>query len=162
MPSVTLRPITKHNLAQCLSLRPNPDQIKLIASMEKSLAQAKERTELRPFAVYDSRSRGMEDPKEPVIGFVMYELAAGVGFIERLLVDREWQAQGYGRATLKEVIRRLKLHPEVELIATSHREENINMAKLLKSLDFIPWVTPFVPEDPGEIFLRLKEAQAEE
>ena len=60
----------------------------------------------------------------------MYEVVAGVGFILRLMIDRDAQGQGYGRSTVIEVMRRLRLSPEVELIATSHRRENVAAARL--------------------------------
>ncbi len=44
----------------------------------------------------------------------MYEIVAGVGFIMRLMIDRKHQRRGYGRATMLEVIRRLKLCPDIE------------------------------------------------
>jgi len=53
-----------------------------------------------------------------MVGFTMYELSAGVGFIRRLMIDQRFQRKGYGRAAMLEVIRRLTLHPEVEMIAT--------------------------------------------
>jgi diamine N-acetyltransferase len=37
------------------------------------------------------------------------------------MIDRCYQRQGYARAAMVEVIRRLRLIPEVEMIATSHR-----------------------------------------
>ncbi len=54
----------------------------------------------------------------------MYEVATGVGFILRLMIDRNHQRKGYGRAAMLEVIRRLKLYPDVEMIATSHQKAN--------------------------------------
>nr|WP_242019937.1 hypothetical protein [Nodosilinea sp. FACHB-131] len=30
------------------------------------------------------------------------------------MIDEKYQGQGYGRATVLEVVRRLKLHPDVE------------------------------------------------
>jgi hypothetical protein len=47
--------------------------------------------------------------------------------------------QGYGRAAMVEVIRRLKLTPEVEMIATSHRCSNTVAARLYRSLGFVSW-----------------------
>ena len=79
-------------------------------------------------------ARGFEKPEVPMVGFTMYELSAGVGFIRRLMIDQRFQGKGYGRAAMLEVIRRLKLHPEVEMIATRHRRENEAAAKLYRSL----------------------------
>jgi diamine N-acetyltransferase len=67
---------------------------------------------------------GYEQPNVPMVGFAMYEIVAGVGFIMRLMTDWKYQRKGYGRATMVEVIRRIKLCPDVEIIATSYRKEN--------------------------------------
>jgi diamine N-acetyltransferase len=91
-----------------------------------------------------------------MVGFIMYEIVAGVGFIQRLMIDQSYQAQGYGRAALIEVIRRLRLSPEVEMIATSHRRENVIAAKLYLSLGFVPWEIAFATPDHPEVFLRLE------
>jgi diamine N-acetyltransferase len=56
-----------------------------------------------------------------MVGFTMYEITAGVGFILRLTIDRKYQRQGYGQAAILEVIRHLNLYPEVELIARSYQ-----------------------------------------
>jgi diamine N-acetyltransferase len=91
-----------------------------------------------------------------MIGFVMYEVDVGVGFIVRVMIDRAHQRKGYGRATLLEVIRRLRLHPAVEMIATSHRHDNEVMASLCRSLGFVPWtIDPTFPVPAGEVYLRL-------
>ena len=54
----------------------------------------------------------------------MYALSNARGFILRLMIDEKFQRRGYGKAAMVEVIRRLKLHPEVERIATSHDRKN--------------------------------------
>jgi diamine N-acetyltransferase len=55
------------------------------------------------------------------------------------MIDRKFQRQGYGQAAILEVMRRLKLHPEVELIATSYKRGNETAAKLYRCLGFVDW-----------------------
>ncbi len=86
----------------------------------------------------------------------MYEIAAGVGFIIRLMVDKKYQRQGYGRATMLEVIRRLKLCPDVEIIATSYRKENEIAAKLYQSLGFRQWDIAYAISHPTEEYVKLE------
>lgn len=69
----------------------------------------------------------------------MYQLEAATGFILRLMIDESHQRKGYGEAAMREVIRRLRLCPEVEIIATSHRDSNDGAAALYKKLGFKPW-----------------------
>ena len=154
---VHLRPVTLDNLAACLTLRVAPAQEGLVASNAKSLAEAKVNPHLVPLAIYDVAARGFEQPLVPVIGLTMYELVAGIGFILRVMIDSAYQGRGYGRAAMIEVIRRLRLHPEVELIATSHRRENEAAARLYQGLGFVPWEIAWAADNPDEVFLRLPE-----
>ncbi len=92
-----------------------------------------------------------------MIGFIMYELKGGVGFILRLMIDRAHQRQGYGRAAVVEVMRRLKLYPEVQMIATSYHQGNEASAHLFGKLGFVPWEIAWAKELETEVFLRLGE-----
>ena len=84
----------------------------------------------------------------------MYEVAAGVGFILCLMIGHVHQCKGYGRTAMEEVIRRLKLTPDVEMIATSHRQENRAAAALYRGLGFVEWDADWLDVE-GEVFLRL-------
>ena len=159
MAAVHLRPITPDNEAECLALRVDESQARFIASNERSLAQAKQSSLLVPLGVYDGASRGYPTPRGPMVGFAMYEVDCGVGSILRVMIDRAHQGKGYGRATLVELIRRLRLHPEAEMIVTSHRHDNVVIARLFQSLGFVPWeLAPDVVK-PGEVYLRLAESR---
>lgn len=56
-----------------------------------------------------------------------------------------------------EVIRRLKLYPDVEIIATSYRKENEIAAKLYQSLGFALWDIAWAKSHPTEVFVKLQE-----
>ncbi len=70
-----------------------------------------------------------------------------------------WSVSGpalaIGRAALMEVIRRLRLEPKVEMIATSHRHDNAVMAALCRRLGFVSWELKGVALNPGAVYLRL-------
>lgn len=72
-----------------------------------------------------------------------------------LLIDSKYQRQGYGKATTQEVIRRLKLCPDVEVIATSYRRDNEVAAKLYQSLGFTKWDISFAMAHPTEVYVVL-------
>ncbi|MEP0907779.1 GNAT family N-acetyltransferase [Leptolyngbya subtilissima ST-M1] len=114
MAQVHLRKVTRENFRECLNLQVTELQKGWVAANTQSLAEAYVDPNLFPLGVYDAAACGYEQPEVPMIGFTMYELAAGVGFIMRLMIDEKYQGQGYGRATVLEVVRRLKLHPDVE------------------------------------------------
>ena len=157
MVKVHLRKVTRNNLRECLGLQVNDSQINLVATPAQSLAEAYVDTNLFPLAVYDSAACGYEQPKVPMIGFTMYEIVAGVGFITRLMIDRKYQHQGYGRATLIEVIRRLKLRSDVEVIETSYRKENEVAARLYQSLGFRQWDTSDREPNSTEMYVKLED-----
>lgn len=155
MADVHLRPVTFDIIQECLALRVASSQTRFVASNATSLAEAKVNPTLVPLAIYDGAARGWERPTVPMVGFTMYELAAGVGFILRLMIDEAHQGKGYGRAAMREVIRRLRLHPEVEMIATSHSLGNAAAASLYRGLGFVDWDIGYAKDLPGEVYLML-------
>jgi diamine N-acetyltransferase len=158
MVEVHLRPITLDNLSECLALRLDDAQTGLVASNAKSLAEAYVNPNLVPLAVYDAAARGWEkEPPVPMVGFTMYELAAGVGFILRLMIDEAHQGKGYGRAAMVEVMRRLRLHPDVEMVATSHQRGNEAAAALYRGLGFVDWDIEYAKDNTKEVYLMLRE-----
>jgi diamine N-acetyltransferase len=156
---VNLQPITNDNRAECVSLKVSESQTNLVASNETSLIEANNDPTLIPLAVYDISGLGHLPPHmpAPMVGFVMLEIKGGVGCILRLLIDRDYQGQGYGKAAMIESIRRLKLYPDVQLIVTSHRRKNEAVANLYKSLGFVSWDIEWARADPDEVYLQLKE-----
>lgn len=159
MAEVNLQPITTENYDQCLDLRVDDTQAGFVATNEKSLAEAESDPTLVPLAIYDRAALGYLPPDIPVpmVGFIMYELKGGVGFILRVMIDRKHQREGYGRAAVIEAIRRLKLYPEVQLVATSHLRDNDASASLFASLGFVPWDVGWAAENKTETFLKLDE-----
>ncbi len=157
MNQVTLRPITKECFYDCINLQVDASQTGLVASNAKSLAEAYVNSSLYPLGIYDIAARGWEKPTSPMVGFTMYELSAGVGFILRLMIDRKYQTRGYGKSAMIEVIRRLRLHTEVEVIATSHRKENVAAASLFRNLGFREWEIEWAKDVEGEVFLILDD-----
>ena len=75
----------------------------------------------------------------------------------RLMIDNKYQRQGYGRATMIEVIRRLKLSPDVEIITTSYRKENEVAARLYQSLGFRQWNISFANSHLTEVYVKLED-----
>ena len=153
---VSLHQISEHNRTECLGLRVADSQSGWVAPNGESLEEAAANVNLVPLAIYDAVAGGCEKPDVPMVGFTMYELSAGIGFIRRLMIDRRFQRKGYGRAAMLEVIRRLRLHPGVEMIATRHRRDNEAAAKLYRSLGFVDWKTRRARGHPSEVYLRLE------
>lgn len=161
MAEVNLQPITTDNYLECLGLRVDESQSGFVATNARSLAEAKADPTLTPLAIYDGEGLGHLPPDIPVpmVGFVMYERKGGVGFILRLMIDRAHQRRGYGRAAAVEAIRRLRLYPDVQMIATSHQRGNEASARLFRSLGFVPWEIAWAKKHEAEVFLRLAETR---
>ena len=130
-------------------------QAGFVAGNAKSLAEAKANPALTPLGIYDQAALGQNTPEVPMVGFIMYELAHNVGFILRIMIDRQYQRRGYGRAAVREVLRRLKLYPEVEMIATSHQRRNSTAASFFESLGFVEWRADWIPQNGREVYLKL-------
>jgi diamine N-acetyltransferase len=152
---VHLRPVTPDNEREVLALRVTDAQAAFIASNVRSLEQAKAHPTLVPLAIYPGAARGYPAPKVAMVGFAMYEVDVGVGSILRLMIDARHQRQGYGRAAPAELIRRLRLIPEVERIVTSHHDGNIAIAQLLGERGFVPWDVDPALRRAEEVYLRL-------
>ena len=156
MANVHLRTVTLDNFHECMSLEVDDNQKGFVASNVKSLAEAYVNPNLFPLAIYDGKVAGYEKPQLPIVGFTMYEITDGVGFILRLMIDRKYQRQGYGQAAMLEVIRRLKLYPEVEIIATSYVRGNETASKLYRSLGFRDWEIEWAKNHKTDLFLNLQ------
>jgi diamine N-acetyltransferase len=81
----------------------------------------------------------------------MYQIMDGVGFIMRLMVDQRFQGLGYGKATMIEILRRLKMMPEIEYIGVSVTKGNDIVEKFYRNLGFIDGDKI----DEREIYLKL-------
>lgn len=159
MSTVHYRPIEQGNLQECLQLQLNERQQEWVASNAESLAEAYVNSKLYPFGVYENASIGFEIPVTPMMGFVMLEITAGVGFLLRLMIDQRFQKRGYGRAALREAVRRLKLDSNVHVIATSHHKDNEPIAQLFKGEGFIPWDIKYARNHPTETYLYLSSLE---
>jgi diamine N-acetyltransferase len=159
MTEIVLREITRENFRECVSLTLEPWQQKLVAPNFESLAEAKVDPTLVPLAIYDRAALGAPLSDHRMVGFTMYGAVEAVGFVKRLMIDKRHQRQGYARAAMREVIRRLRLYPEVQLIGTRHRRCNEAAANLYRSLGFIAWEVSWRNSDPDEVYVALHEAE---
>ena len=157
MAEIVLREITRENFRECVSLKLEPSQEALVAPNVESLAEAKVDPTLVPLAIYDRAALGAPLGDHGMVGFTMYGPVAAVGFIKRLMIDKRFQRKGYGRAAMREVIRRLRLDPQVQLIGTRHRRENEAAANLYRNLGFTPWKVPWQNPDPDEVYVALHD-----
>ena len=127
---IQLKPVTKDNLAEVLSLTVHNSQKGFVSTTAESLAQAYVYTDTAfPFAVY----AGQE-----IVGFIMmgwYE-ARNYYTLWKLLIDRKHQHKGYGRKALELGIAFLKDRFHVTGIYTGVSPGNQAAKQLYLSLGF--------------------------
>ena len=92
---IVLKPITRENLEEVLSLKVKEDQEKYVISNAESLSRAYVYSETAyPFAIYDD---------DTIVGFIMmgyYEVKRYYTLWE-FMIDSKYQNKGYGRRALK-------------------------------------------------------------
>lgn len=134
MTTVTLKPITKDNWRQCVSLEVADDQTSFVAENTYSLAQAAYDTDiqLEPFGIYAD---------DEMVGFVMFGYPEFDGkrmwFIFRLMVDKNHQRRGYGRQGMALAVEMIKQKPDCTEMFVSFMPDNIGAATLYEQLGFI-------------------------
>ncbi|KKM98887.1 hypothetical protein LCGC14_1153410 [marine sediment metagenome] len=159
MANVVLKRVSPENRDECLALSVADSQQGLVASNAKSLGEAEGNATFHPYAVYEARAPHQDEPR--MVGFTMYEVLNGIGFITRIMIDERYQRQGFGRAATAEVIQRLRQDPAVETIATSHLRHNDLAARLFAGLGFREWRPEWASDMPHERVLRLPEGDAD-
>lgn len=154
-PKVSLKAVNKTNYRDCVKLRVAESQAAWVAPNMESLAWAYVNRRLTPLAIYDGELIVSDlGPEDRMVGFVMYQVWDEVGFIMRLMIGEEFQRRGYARAAMDEVVRRLRMIPEVRFIGTSVIPENEAATRLYLGMGFVDAKWP--PEDPkGERYLML-------
>jgi diamine N-acetyltransferase len=130
--TVTLKEITRNNWYEATKLRVHENQEKYVAPNLYSIAQSKFYPTWVPLAIYNGDGA--------MVGFVMYGVEDGDKegdyWIIRLMIDKNHQGQGYGRAAMQAVLERIKALPTVKNIFVSYVPVNEVAEKLYASLGF--------------------------
>lgn len=129
--ALQLRKISRANLFECIDLNINDDQQHFVATNVVSIAQAYVEPTFVPLAIYAD---------DTLVGFVMYgrDVETGFDWILRLMIDARYQGHGYGRATMVEVLARLKQVPDSKGIKISYEPGNHTAERLYTQLGFRP------------------------
>ena len=128
--AVTLRDITRDNWLQCIKLEVGEDQKTFVSPNVFSIAQASVEPTFNAKAVYAD---------EEMVGFCMYgyDTDDRCYYVGRLMIDKDHQGKGYGRAAIVEAVRRMRERPDCREIALSLKPENVSAQKLYESLGFV-------------------------
>jgi diamine N-acetyltransferase len=127
--TVTLRDIDRENFKSCVKLEVSDEQRSFVAPNVYSIAESSVEPTYTPQAVYAG---------EELVGFVMYgyDEEERCHWIARMMIDKNHQGKGYGRAAMIEVIERLCSEPECREIGLSVEPENTAAQRLYESLGF--------------------------
>ena len=151
--TVTLRPITRDNLWAVVDLKLHPGQEVFVEDNVASIANAYVEPTFVPLGVYAG---------DALVGFAMYGQHpppdTGAWWVIRLMIDREQQGKGYGRAVMEAVIAMMAERVGCEEIVTSFNPENAVAAALYASLGFLP--TGEIEDGEPLVRLRLADWQA--
>lgn len=130
---IELRPLDESNTEDCIMLKVADDQAGFIDTNEKSIAAAREHADVaRPFVIYAD--------DEPV-GFTMfafepeYEDPDDRYWLWRFMIDEKRQGQGFGRATLIQIIDYFKNNGATNM-RLSTKESNVKAIHLYESFGF--------------------------
>ena len=134
---VTLRDVTPDNLEAVLALRVADSQKHLVASNERSIAQAHFEEAAWFRAIYADG--------EPV-GFVMLHdealraepREAGYLVVWRMMIDERFQGMGFGWKAMHLVIAHARTRPGVDRLQTSWAQEEGNAGDFYRKLGFTP------------------------
>lgn len=95
--------ITSENRKQAEALSLFPEQLSFVESVAECLKEADEMHEWRAVGIYDEQT---------LVGFAMYghlDLPPSEGevWLDRLLIDKEYQGKGYGKSAVLALLSRL-------------------------------------------------------
>ena len=138
-----LQRVTEQNWKALIKLKVADEQTHFVASNLYSIAEAQfgfeeqGRWELYPFGAY---------VKDQPVGFVMYahnfDHSRFQAFIVRLMVDQQFQRQGYGREIMQLILKDFRENEKVKNVGISYEPENDVAQRLYASLGFV---------EPGEM-----------
>ncbi|MDF2066397.1 GNAT family N-acetyltransferase [Bacillus sp. Cr_A10] len=129
--NVRLVELNDDNWYECCQLEISEEQSNYIEPNAISIAQSKFEPTLVLYGIY---------LEEKVVGFLMYnsvpeELEGH--WVYRIMVDKQFQGQGIGKAATKLMINEMAKLPNVKKIVVGYHPENLGAHNLYASLGFI-------------------------
>ncbi|WP_432355585.1 GNAT family N-acetyltransferase [Sporosarcina sp. A2] len=129
--NVEIEELNEENWYDCCELEVAENQVGYLESNAVSIAHSKFELSLKPFAIY-------YDGK--VVGFLMYntlkEELNGY-WIFRIMVDKNFQGQGIGKAATQLMISEMSKLPDAEKIVVGYHPQNKEAHRLYSSLGFV-------------------------
>lgn len=134
-----IRPVTKENWHELISLKVRDDQKDFVGSNLYSIAEAQFGSDYEGYS-YVMFPFGIYDDNVPV-GFLMYshnyDHPRQQGFIFRLMVDEKYQGKGYGRFGMEKLLEIFRADELIKEVGISYKPQNSVARKLYASFGFI-------------------------
>lgn len=129
-PPIELRDVTAGTWRDAAGLAVTVDQAAFVSPVTRYLCLCHYGGVWSPLAVHAG---------EEVVGFVMWAVdpGDGSGWIGGLVIDREHQRHGYGRAAVLAVLERLRREHGCPSAALSYSPDNAAARALYRSLGFV-------------------------
>ena len=129
--NVKIVELNAENWYDCCELEVSIEQKEYMEPNAISIAQSKFEPTLKPYAIY---------AEEKIVGFLMYnsvqEELDGY-WVYRIMVDKEYQGKGIGKAATKLMISEMAKLPNAKKIVVGYHPENLGAHNLYSSLGFI-------------------------
>jgi diamine N-acetyltransferase len=130
--TIEFREITRNNFRECIRMELGPGQGKSVASNAFSLAESKFKPGYEPFAIYES---------DRMIGFIMlghekHEDKSGQYWIIRLMIEKDWQRNGFGEAATRMAMEKMAAYRDCEYICVGTGTANLSAEKLYLKCGF--------------------------
>lgn len=129
--NVVLARLTNDNFEQVVSLRVKETQKDFVQPNLYSIAQAKMDDEIVPLTIYAD---------DKLVGFCMYGIGEDDGrlWIHSCMIDEQYQGQGYAKAAVKELLKRLREKRGATAVWVTYDKENEGAHGLFESIGFVP------------------------
>lgn len=130
--SLVFKKVCEENYQEILALHVSAGQEGFIETTEECLEEAKELSLWRPVGIYD---------EDKLVGFAMYGLFETEGkkgrvWLDRFMIGDGHQGKGYGKTSLRLLIRQLYEEYSYDEIFLSIYEDNVNAIKLYEKAGF--------------------------
>ncbi|WP_075979934.1 GNAT family N-acetyltransferase [Bacillus massilinigeriensis] len=129
--NVKIVELNAENWYECCELEVSTEQKQFIEPNAISIAQSKFESTLKPYAIY---------AEEKVVGFLMFnsvqEELDGY-WVYRIMVDKNFQGKGIGKAATKLMISEMAKLPNAKKIVVGYHPENLGAQNLYSSLGFV-------------------------
>lgn len=143
--TVNLKEIDKDNWRECIKLKVSKEQENFVGSNENSLAMLNFYP-LKALVIYKDQT---------MVGFVMYGIddKSGIHYINRFMIDQNYQNKGYGKQALIKLIEKLKNESNIKELEIIYKPDNIRAENLYESIGFKKTGEMFNNEIISKIYL---------